>query len=102
MTEQTVDTEKETKPPVKPEKESKPLEFKLRSVKEKPTRKYKKGSKYDPLLDAFMKGEDKLVQVSIQGVDSNYLRTQLNKRIEKRKLSVKTSVVTSKLFLEKI
>ena len=76
--------------------------FNLQPVDEKPTRKYRKGSKYDPLLDAFMSGLNDLVSVNVEGKDANYLRTQLNKRIDARKLpSVKVSVVNNVCYLEK-
>ena len=79
------------------------ISFNLQPVDEKPSRKYRKGSKYDPVLDAFMSGEANLVQVTIEGKDANYLRTQLNKRIEARNLSsVKVSVVNNVAYLEKI
>ena len=79
------------------------ISFNLQPVDEKPSRKYRKGSKYDPILDAFMSGEANLVQVTIEGKDANYLRTQLNKRIEARNLSsVKVSVVNNVAYLEKI
>jgi hypothetical protein len=76
--------------------------FNLQPVEEKPTRKYRKGSKYDPLLDAFMSGPNDLVSVNVAGKDANYLRTQLNKRIDARNLpSVKVSVVNNVCYLEK-
>ena len=76
--------------------------FNLQPVDEKPTRKYRKGSKYDPLLDAFMSGLNDLVSVNVEGKDANYLRTQLNKRIDARNLpSVKVSVVNNVCYLEK-
>ena len=76
--------------------------FNLQPVDEKPTRKYRKGSKYDPLLDAFMSGSNDLVSVNVAGKDANYLRTQLNKRIDARNLSsVKVSVVNNVCYLEK-
>ena len=79
------------------------ISFNLQPVDEKPSRKYRKGSKYDPVLDAFMSGDANLVQVTIEGKDANYLRTQLNKRIEAGKLSsVKVSVVNNVAYLEKI
>ena len=77
--------------------------FNLRPVDEKPTRKYRKGSKYDPLLDAFVSGTDNLVAVNVEGKDANYLRTQLNKRVEARNLNnIKVSVVNSVCYLEKV
>ena len=45
----------------------------------------------------------KLVEVSIEGKDANYLRTQLNKRIDARNLrNVKVSVVNNVCYLEKV
>ena len=78
------------------------IKFELKPRKRKPKRKYRKGSKYDPILDAFMEGTDSLVEVTVEGRDANYLRTQLNKRIEAKKLKVKTSVVNNVLYLEKV
>ena len=78
------------------------VKFDLKPVDEKPSRRYRKGSKYDPVLDAFMEGTDNLVSVNVEGKDANYLRTQLNKRIEARNLSgVKVSVVNNATYLEK-
>ena len=78
------------------------ISFNLQPVSEKPTRKYRKGSKYDPILDAFISGVNDLVAVTVDGKDANYLRTQLNKRIDARNLSgVKVSVVNNVCYLEK-
>jgi hypothetical protein len=80
------------------------LKFELKPVDEKPSRRYRKGSKYDPVLDAFLEAEDTLVEVSLEDKDANYLRTQLNKRIEARNLEddVKVSVVNNVAYLEKV
>jgi isocitrate dehydrogenase kinase/phosphatase len=79
------------------------VKFNLKSITEKPSRRYRKGSKYDPILERFMKGAAKLVEVSMEGKDANYLRTQLNKRIEARALKgVKVSVVNNVCYLEKV
>jgi hypothetical protein len=78
------------------------VSFNLTPVSEKPSRQYRKGSKYDPILDAFMEGTEGLVTVDVAGKDANYLRTQLNKRIEARRLTgVKVSVVNDTCYLEK-
>jgi hypothetical protein len=77
--------------------------FELKPVSEKPSRRYRKGSKYDPILDAFMAGINALVIVNVEGKDANYLRTQLNKRITARNLSgIKVSVVNNNCYLEKM
>jgi len=78
------------------------VKFDLKPVEEKPSRRYRKGSKYDPILDAFVGGIDDLVVVNVEGKDANYLRTQFNKRIEARNLSnVKVSVINNVCYLEK-
>jgi len=78
------------------------VKFDLTPLTEKPTRRYRKGSKYDPILDSFMEGEADLVEVSIEGKETNYIRTQLNKRIEARALEdVKVSVINNVVYLEK-
>ncbi len=78
------------------------ITFTLKPVDEKPTRKYRKGSKYDPLLDAFLSGNNNLVAVNVAGKDANYLRTQLNKRVEARNIqTLKVSVVNNVCYLEK-
>jgi len=78
------------------------VRFNLTPVEEKPSRRYRKGSKYDPIIDAFMEGVDSLVAVEVPEKDANYLRTQLNKRIEARRLSgVKVSVVNNACYMEK-
>ena len=79
------------------------LKFNLKPVKKKPKRRYRKGSKYDVVLEAFQKAKDKMVAVSIGNKDANYMRTQLNKRIEALSLTdkIKVSVVNNVLYLEK-
>jgi hypothetical protein len=78
------------------------VKFDLKPVDEKPSRRYRKGSKYDPILDAFMEGDEGLVEVNVIGKDANYLRTQLKKRIEARELKgTKVSVVNNSCYLEK-
>ena len=79
------------------------VKFSLIPVEKKPSRRYRKGSKYDPVIDAFLESPEALVEVKVEGREANYLRTQLNKRIEVRnmKRKVKTSVINNVLYLEK-
>ena len=80
------------------------VKFNLKPVKKKPSRKYRKGSKYDPIIDLFMESEHELVKVEVPNKDANYLRTQLKKRIDARDLVNKldVSVANNKTYLEKI
>ena len=79
------------------------VKFKLKPVEEKPKRRYRKGSKYDPIVDQFLEGAEDLVEVSVEGRDANYLRMQLNKRAEARGLKgLKVSAVNNVCYMEKI
>jgi hypothetical protein len=80
------------------------ITFNLEPVKEKPSRKYIKGSKYDPILDQFIKTDTSIVEVIVKDKETNYLRTQLQKRIEVRGLDSKidASVVNGICYLEKL
>ncbi len=79
------------------------ISFNLKPITEKPSRRYRKGSKYDPIVDAFMSGMNRLVIVEVEGKDANYLRTQLIKRIEARNLiGLKVSVVNDTCYFEKV
>ena len=79
------------------------VNFELAPVEEKPSRKYRKGSKYDPIIDTFLESEHNLVEVEVEGKDANYLRTQLKKRIDARSLQdrIDVSVVNNVAYLEK-
>ena len=79
------------------------VKFDLKPVEKKPSRKYRKGSKYDPIIDSFLESEHDLVKVEVSGKDANYLRTQLKKRIDARDLQSKmeVSVVNNIAYLEK-
>ena len=78
------------------------VKFDLQPVTEKPSRKYRKGSKYDPIIDTFVKGEANLASVKVEGRDVNYLRTQLNKRIDVKNITnIKVSVINGICYLEK-
>jgi len=78
-------------------------EFKLTPVEKKPSRRFRKSSKYDPLIDEFLKGDAALVEARVEGRNAYYIRAQLNKRIEARDLreKIRTSVVNNVLYLEK-
>jgi len=79
------------------------IEFELEPVEKKPPRRYRKGSKYDPIIDSFLNGPHNLVKVEAVSKDANYLRTLLKKRIDARDLSnkVEVSVLSNNTYLEK-
>jgi hypothetical protein len=76
----------------------------MESVTSKPQRKYRKGSKYDAIIDEFIKSPQKIVKVNIADTKANYLSSQLMKRLVVRKLTetIDASVVNNESYLEKI
>jgi hypothetical protein len=82
----------------------KSISFALSPVNKKPSRTYRKGSKYDPIIDQFLSNEMTLAIVNVPNKDANYIRTQIKKRIDARNLnnSIHVSVVSNKTYLEKI
>ena len=79
------------------------IKFDLKPIKRKPSRRYRKGSKYDPIINQFLNSSHELVKVEVPDKDANYLRTQLKKRIDARDLNnqLEVSVVNNVAYLEK-
>jgi len=78
------------------------INFSLNPETSKPTRKYRKGSKYDPILKEFLKSPHELVKVEVPDKDANYIRTQLKKRLDAQgRTDIKISVVNDICYLEK-
>jgi len=99
----------ETKTTETKKEEPKELDFSFKKVKTKPKRAFRKGSKYDPIIDAFQEGKETLAEILVKKkdgktyVDGNYLRNQLNKRIEALGIKdIETSVVNDVCYLERI
>ena len=80
------------------------IRFSLSPVRNKPSRRFRKGSKYDPIIDQFLSSEMTLATLNVPNKDPNYIRMQLKKRIDARDLnnSIYVSVINNKTYLEKI
>jgi hypothetical protein len=78
------------------------IQFTLDEVDKIPSRRYRKGSKYDAVLDQFIESKTKLVKVEIPGKEANYIRTQIAKRLVAREdiKNIKTSVINDVCYLE--
>ncbi len=87
-----------------------PVSFEIIPLDETPSRKYTKGSKYDPIIDSFVTKGIELGSVrvtkddSTELLDANYLRTQLAKRLKARELtdSIVATVVNDICYLKKV
>lgn len=80
----------------------KDMNFQLKPVEEKPSRKYSKKSKYDPIIDKFLELNQDIAKVEVREKDPNYLRTQLKKRIDIRGIgeTIEATVVNGNCYLE--
>ena len=80
------------------------MRFELKPVDERPKRSFKRGSKYDPIIDRFLMENHDLVRVEVEDKDVGYVRISLNRLIIARGMKdrVKASVVDGGLYLEKI
>jgi len=79
------------------------LNYSLKPTKKKPTRKYRKGSRYDAVLEGIKKSLDPMGIISIPNKEANYIRTQLQKRINALGIkNIKLSVVNNQCYYEKV
>lgn len=60
-------------------------------------------TRYDPILDQFLEGKQRLVEVTVEDVETDELRTILRERIRSRRLGnrIKLSMERGSLYLEK-
>lgn len=89
----------------KTEKKESGLSFKFAPIKEIPRRAYRKGSKYDPVIEGFLKSNHAIAKVEIEGKDANYIRTQLTKRLDadtKLRKKIEVSVINNICYLSRI
>lgn len=79
-----------------------PIDYEFTPVNAKPARKYRKGSKYDAILEAFKATSRKLVKLEVAGKDGNYIRTRLSKLLTHEEYAgIKASVINGECYLEK-
>jgi len=81
------------------------ISFNIQPVEKKPDRKksqYRTGSKYEPIINAFLESEHDMVKVDGTGIEANYLSGQLKKIITVKEVdSVQVSVRNKEVYLEK-
>jgi len=77
------------------------VKYEMKSVTEKREKTQKKRSIYDPLIDAFIKSGQDLVEITIEGREPGYMVTQLNKRIKVRELDIDADHGGGFIYLEK-
>lgn len=83
-------------------KDKSKLDFSMTTVTERRKREPKKQrSRYDPIIDMFLEGSDKLVEISVPGKRGSYIKGLLDKRIKRRELEITCSAVGDYIYLER-
>jgi len=81
------------------------ISFNIEPVDMKPKKeshRRRTGSKYDPIIESFIKSEHRFVQVEGTGRDAYYLSMQLKKALDRKDVnSVAVSVRNKEVYLEK-
>ena len=81
------------------------IRFNIQPVEKKPDKRkppYRTGSKYEPIITAFLESEHEMVRVDGTGIEANYLSGQLKKIITVKEVgSVQVSVRNKEVYLEK-
>lgn len=85
------------------------IKFTFEPVEEKEKRRYKKGSKYDPIIDTYLnspkfkaKGDGLQKLEPKEKFDPNYLSLQIKKRMVSRELPIRVSVTNGIIYFEKV
>jgi len=77
------------------------IKFEMRPVEKKRPKTYHKGSVYDPIIDQFLESGQELVEITVEDKRPSYVVTQLDRRIETRKLDIVASSGGNVVYLEK-
>lgn len=77
------------------------IKFEMKRVDKKREKLSMKGSIYDPMINQFLEGEEELVEISVVDKKAGYVVTQLQKRIDVRKLDIEVSHAQGLVYLEK-
>ena len=78
------------------------ISFNIEPVDKKPGPPRRTGSKYDPIIEAFLESQHSLVKVEGTGKEANYIAAQLKKALDRKDVkSVAVSVRNKQVYLEK-
>ena len=77
------------------------IKYEMKPVTKKREKSKRVRSKYDPMIDEFIKSKQDLVEISVEDKDPSYVVTQLKKRIERRGLDIEASHAGGFVYLEK-
>ena len=77
------------------------IKFEMNRVDKKREKLSMKGSIYDPMINQFLEGEEELVEISVEDKKAGYVVTQLQRRIDVRKLDIEVSNAQGFVYLEK-
>ena len=78
------------------------LIYSFKPVSEIPKKQYMKRSKYDPILNEFLRNGYRIAEVNVEGIDASNLYLILKRRIERRGLPISIEVIDKRVYLSRI
>ena len=79
------------------------MRFKLIPMEEIPKIKRHKRSKYDPIIEAFIKSGHKIAKVAVEGIKTNQLALGLKRRLRSLGIDhIKVEIINYEVYLERI
>ncbi len=77
------------------------IQYEMKPVTVKRVRPRMSSSIFDPIITEFIDSEEDLVEITVEGRTTSYMKTQLIKRIEKREIDVEVHLGYGVIYLEK-
>ncbi len=77
------------------------IQYEMKPVTEKREKPRFSTSIFDPIIDEFIKSEQDLVEITVEGRTTSYMKSSLVKRLAKRELDVEVTLGYGVIYLEK-
>ena len=77
------------------------IQYEMKPVTVKRVKPRTSSSIFDPIITEFMNSEQDLVEITVEGRTTSYMKTQLIKRLAKRELDVEVTLGYGVIYLEK-
>ena len=77
------------------------IQYEMKPVTEKQVMPRRSSSIFDPIINEFLKSEQDLVEITVEGRTTSYMKSQLKKRLATRGIEVEVTLGYGVIYLEK-
>ncbi len=77
------------------------IQYEMKQVTEKREMVKRYRSIFDPIIEEFISSGQDLVEITVEGRTTSYMKTQLVKRLAKRELDIEVTLGYGVIYLEK-